>query len=112
MIRLAVSMFVLLGAVQVPARAACNFPTPISVPDGSTATDEQMVAGKKAVTDYIAEIEAYQACLQNEQQALGDALTDEQKAMQLKRYNASVDAMHDIADRFNEQLKAFKAKKK
>lgn len=112
MTRLAISLLLVLGAVQVPGYAACNFPAATTVPDGSTATDEQMIAGQKAVKDYIAEIEAYQACLEKEQQALGDAVTDEQKAMHLKRYNASVDAMQDIANRFNEQLRAYKAKRK
>ena len=112
MTRFAISLLVVLGAAQVPAHGACTFPTATSVPDGSTATDEQMIAGQKAVKDYIAAIEAYQGCLEKEQQAFGDAITDEQKEMQVKRYNASVDAMHDIANRFNEQLPAFKAMKK
>lgn len=112
MTKVALALLALLGLAQLPAQAACNYPADVSVPDGKSATEEEIIAGQKVVKDYMAEMESYQDCLDQEQKALGDAVTAEQKAMHVKRYNAAVDAMESVANRFNEQLRAFKAKKK
>lgn len=112
MTKVALALFALLGLAQLPAQAACNYPADVSIPDGKTATEEQMIGGQKVVKDYMAAMEAYQDCLDQEEKALGAAVTDEQKAMRVKRYNAAVDTMESVANRFNEQLHAYKAKKK
>ncbi len=47
------------------AYAACTYPTPPdSLPDGATATREQMLEGKKKVTEFDQAIGAYTTCLQ------------------------------------------------
>lgn len=94
------------------AQAACIYPAEIKLPSGKTATEEQMAAGQKAVKEYLGALEAYQACIDDEQKALGEAVTDEQKAVHVKRYNAAVDAMNAIAARYNDEVRHFKAQKK
>lgn len=98
-----------LAAVPV-AQAACTYPEEIKIPDGATATKEQMVAGQQAVKDFIAAIDAYEVCLDEEEKALGDAVTEEQRQVHAKRHNAAEDAKLEVADRFNQQVRAFKAK--
>jgi hypothetical protein len=107
-----------------PAYAACTYPTaPDAIPDGNTATLEQMVAAQKAVKQFDQEIGAYTACLKLESdtalaqvdQSQDDAKKkDEQKKelerMQVQKHNAAVEADEALAARFNEQLKVFKAK--
>jgi hypothetical protein len=100
---------VLLAATAAPAGAACTYPDEITIPDGATATKDEMVAGQKAVKDYMAAVEAYLACLDEEDKKLGEAATEEQKSLHVKRHNSAVDAMNEIAARFNEQVRAFKA---
>lgn len=108
---LAATLAVTIG-MPAFAQAACNYPAEITLPGGKTATEEQMAAGQKAVKEYLGALEAYQVCLDDEEKALGEAVTDEQKAVHVKRYNAAVDAMNAIAARYNEEVRNFKARKK
>ena len=99
------------------ALAACPYPTaPAAMPDGNTAGKEEMMAGKAAVKQFNTDVEAYNACLDTElQAALADAsLTEEQRknltAMSNAKHDAAVDELTAIAAKFNDQVKAYKAK--
>jgi hypothetical protein len=103
------------------AHAECVYPkTPSSTPDGRTATEQEMVAGMKAIKAYNEEVTAYLSCLEMEMntriQAAGtDAPADqiEQiKAIHTKRHNAAVEELESTAARFNEQVKAYKGREK
>jgi hypothetical protein len=101
------------------AYADCPYPqAPTKLPDGATAKLEEMVAGQKAVGDYQKAINDYTACIDKE---LDDAIAkggdklkpDDKKKMQqveAQKHNAAVDQLQAVADRFNEQVKIFKAK--
>ena len=94
------------------AGAACNYPAEVSVPNGKTASEQQLAEASKTINGYMEAMRAYQDCIDKEEAELGDSATPEQKAMHVKKYNASVDAMQTLAARFNEELRAFKARKK
>lgn len=101
------------------AAAACIYPRPPeSVPDGRTATYDQMVEGQTAVKSFDADVTAYTACLQMERDSLlanpelDEARRIEIAAMYVKKNNAAVDEVQSVADRFNEQLRAFKDRSK
>ncbi|MCC7328637.1 MAG: hypothetical protein IT484_00610 [Gammaproteobacteria bacterium] len=106
---------VLLGALAAamlqPAGAACEYPGEISIPGGASATEAQMQAANQAVRQYMAAVESYLACLDEEEKALGASVTDEQKKVHIQRHNAAVDALNAVAARYNEQVQAFKKKK-
>lgn len=99
------------GAFQA-AQAACNYPPEAKVPDGATATEEQMKEANQAVKEYMAAVESYLACLDEEEKALGDAVTEEQKSLHTSRHNAAVDALNAVASRYNEQVQLFKKQAK
>jgi hypothetical protein len=110
---------VLMGAGM--ANAECVYPkAPSGMPDGNTASEQEMLDGMKAVKAYNAEVSAYLSCLDMEMQARIDAAGTEApadqiaqiKAIQAKRHNAAVEELEAHAARFNEQVKAFKAKSK
>jgi hypothetical protein len=110
---------VLMGAGM--ANAECVYPkSPSGMPDGNTASEQEMLDGMKAVKAYNAEVSAYLSCLDMEMQARIDAAGTEApadqiaqiKAIQAKRHNAAVEELEAHAARFNEQVKAFKAKTK
>jgi hypothetical protein len=90
------------------------------MPNGRTATREDMLAAQKKVKAYQAEMSTYLTCIKEEHDADlakgGTAMTDDQKQALTKRYvaknDAAVDAEKDVADRFNAQLTAFRAKDK
>jgi hypothetical protein len=108
-----------LALSAAPAYAACTYPkAPESLPDGATATLEQMVAAQKAVKLFDQEITAYTNCIKLEHDETlskdGEKLSEEQKAemsrVQVQKHNAAVEEDEALAARFNEQVKAFKAK--
>ena len=94
-----------------PDGAACEYPGEISIPGGASATEAQMQAANQAVRQYMAAVESYLACLDEEEKALGASVTDEQKKVHIQRHNAAVDALNAVAARYNEQVQAFKKKK-
>ena len=116
------ALYSLAAAVALfsgPAYAACTYPkAPESLPDGATATLEQMVAAQKAVKQFDQEITAYTSCIKLEHDATltkeGEKMTPEQKAemsrVQVQKHNAAVEEDEALAARFNDQVKAFKAK--
>mgnify|MGYP005811839049 CR=1 FL=1 len=108
-----VALSILLAGMVSTAHAACEYPSEVQIPDGKSATQAEISAASAAVKKYLADMEAYTACLDSEAAALpADLKTPEAKALHIKRYNAAVDAMEGAASRFNEELRAFKAASK
>ena len=101
------------------AYAECPYPAaPDKLPDGASATMEDMLAGQKTVKAYQKAIDDYVACIDKElEQAIakgGDKLKPQQKAdmqhVEAQKHNAAIDQEQSVADRFNEQVKLFKAR--
>ena len=108
-----------LAALAGPVYADCSYPPPpAKIPDGNTATMQEMLDGKNAVTQYNKDINAYVACIKLEHETAvttaGDKLTPQQKAdmekIEVQKNNAAVDQLQSVADRFNEQIRIYKAK--
>jgi hypothetical protein len=117
MTRLIFAILALMAAGS--AHATCIYPrAPERVPDGKTATYEEMVAAQKEVQRFNEDITAYNACLDLEMNALiqsgsyDENRLNELRAMQAKKNNAAVDEVQSVADQFNEQLRIFKARDK
>jgi len=110
------------ATVLAPAAYAdCTYPqAPSQLPDGSTATLAEMLAAQKVVNSYNEEMTAYLSCIKLERDCrvaqAGDKLTKQQKqemeAIEIQKNNAAVDQLHSVADRFNAQVKIFKARDK
>ena len=106
------------GLAAAQAHAACNYPVaPGKFPDGNVAAKEEMITAKNQVVQYNKDMETYLTCLQSELDAklAADAkATPEQKAelsrVHDEKHNAAVQELQSVADRFNEQLRAWKAK--
>ena len=101
------------------ASAECPYPAaPANLPDGRTATMEEMVAGQKSVKEYDAAIKTYVDCIDKElDQSIakaGDQLKPQQKSdmqkVEAQKHNAAIDQLQSVVDRFNEQIKIYKAK--
>lgn len=112
------SCLLVLAAMTSPAWADCSYPkAPARMPDGNSATRDEMVATQKLVKQYQTDMTTYLDCIKAEHQtALGKdaSMSDDQKQSLTARYtqknDAAVDEAHDVANRFNEQLRVFKAK--
>jgi hypothetical protein len=95
------------------AHADCAFPkAPASIPDGKTATKEEMVAGMSAFKAYNDEVAEFGKCLDQEtkDKAAGTGQLMQLKTMQTKKLNAAIDELGAKAKVFNEQVRIFKAR--
>jgi hypothetical protein len=79
------------------------------MPDGATATREQMLAAQAQVRAYQAAMNEFVACIDSEDEAAGEQAPGEFKSLMADRHNAAVDEMQGVAAAFNEQLRAFRA---
>jgi hypothetical protein len=116
------SLFALTATAALAAGAAyadCPYPAaPDKLPDGASATLQDMLAGQKAVADYNKAVNDYVACIDKEVDdaitKAGDKIKPEQKAdmqrVETQKHNAAIDQLQKVADRFNEQVKVFKTK--
>lgn len=103
-----------------PIHAACPYPkAPDKIPDGQSATLEEMLATQKLVKQFDTEIGTYQTCLEtehNEALAKESNLTDAQKAerqkMLTQKQNAAADDATAVAARFNDQVRIYREKSK
>jgi hypothetical protein len=100
------------------AHAACDYPVaPGKFPDGSMATKEEMLAAKGQVVKYNTDMDAYLGCIKGEYDAKVSALTKPSKEklaeiekVQVQKQDAALKEVTDVTERFNEQLRAWKAK--
>jgi hypothetical protein len=115
-------------AFGLPAAAAdCTYPhAPATMPDGATATLDEMKAAQKDYNRYNSDMTAYLDCIKADYDAsapktdnMSDAKKKEalqQRAEEEKRftskYDSAVDELRSVMDRFNEQIRAFNAKRK
>ncbi len=102
-----------------PIYADCTAPnTDVKIPDGATATKDEMMVARHAVNDVDAAFAAFADCLKNDRDAKiaagGDKMTDADKqkisAEYDSRQNAAVDKLQKLADQFNVEVRAYKAK--
>ena len=96
---------------------ACDYPERIKIPNGTTATKEDMLAGQKGVKKFVAEMEVYLACIVEDEKsarAVMEELSAEEEQqredMLNKKYNAGVDEMERTAAQFNVEVQAYRAK--
>ncbi len=98
-------------ALSLPAQATCTKPSPApTVPDGATATIDQMKAGNAGVKAYVSALAEFQSCLENEiANAPKDTKLDVKQGWR-DEANAAVDESQALAASFSAQIKIFKAR--
>jgi hypothetical protein len=110
----------LIAAVAATAaHADCTAPAnDVKIPDGNTATMDDMLAAKHAIQANNTAVETYTQCLKTEQDAKiaagGPDMKDEEKTKiateYMNRQNAEVEKLQKLADRFNLEVRNYKAK--
>lgn len=91
------------------AFGACENPSMVTVPDGATSTMDQLLAAQTDVKTYMAAMEEYLACLNDELEAAGEDAPAEFKSLMVTRHNSAVTEMEAVAAQFNQQVQAYKA---
>lgn len=101
---------VLLALVCVcgPRAFACENPPMVAIPEGASSTRDELLQAQEAVKAYLAAMQTYLICVQEEQTAAGENSPTEYKALMVKRQQTAVDEMETVAALFNEQIRAYR----
>jgi hypothetical protein len=101
----------LLFAHAAPAGADCeNPPRAPRMPQGATATEEEMRAGRETLQSYVKTLEAYQACMEKKIKDAPPDTKPEVKQQWQAMADSAVSAAQSIANVYSAQLRAFKSR--
>jgi len=101
-----VTAAILGGMVGLPAYANCSLPpAPNKIPDGTTATADEMLTAMETLKRYNNDVTNYTKCLEFEerQNRISSAERDQ-------RQNSAVDGLKVLANKFNDQVRVYKAR--
>lgn len=97
---------VICAAGLPAAYANCRLPpSPSKIPDGASASEQQMVTAMQTIEEYNHDVQTYLKCLQFEVRE--SELTPQ---TQMSLHNAAVTELKQIAGKFNQQVRVFKSK--
>lgn len=93
--------------ITTQAAAECIRPAVAEIPDGRSATFDQMLAAQTAVRTYLADMEQFLVCINDEIDAQPEDSPQEITTALIDRHNSAVSEMETVAARFNEQRAAY-----
>jgi hypothetical protein len=98
---------------------SCDYPARPFIPDGATASKEELLAAKNSVQVYLSAVDEYLQCVELEDQAASaarDDLTSEQQEELNQSLNRKFDAANEekemVGEQFNQQVRAYNAERK
>ena len=108
----------LLGAVSLgligPKAAAedCGFPPDVTpfIPDGLTASRDEMNLGTRAIRAYAGVVNTYLDCLDTGRDATFLNMNQEQQERWTQDYNAVVERLGEFEESINEEIRKFNAR--
>ena len=112
-IKTAIGCLLLIAA---PLSFACDYPERPSIPDGSTASKEELLAAKDSVTSFLAGVDEYLTCIENAEKDAVAALENPDPE-ELQRRDQMIQSKFDaaneekalIGEQFNQQVRAYNA---
>ena len=115
-IRNAVGCCILMAC---PVTYACDYPERPTIPDGSSASRDDLMLAKEDVNTYLAGVDVYLTCIETDEKAAVAALEDPDPA-ELKRrdevlekkFDAANDEKALVGEQFNLQVRAYNAARK
>jgi hypothetical protein len=98
---------------------ACEYPQRISVPDGATTSEQDLIVAQKEVKTFISAMEAYLECIVDEEKLARLAIEDlapeveqQREEMLNKKYNAAWEEEKRVEAEWNAAVQAYKARSK
>ncbi len=93
--------------LSLAAHADCVLPpAPSKIPDGNSASEQEMITAMQTLKEYNADVDTYLKCLEFETKQNRLSAGDQEKM-----HNSAVDTLQKVAAKFNEQVRTFKSKK-
>lgn len=113
---IAIGGLILLAA---PLTFACDYPERPSIPDGASATKDDMLAAKADVSAYITGVDEYLTCVETDEKAAvakmenpDAAELEKRDEMLSKKFDAANDEKALVGEEFNQQVRAYNAARK
>ena len=98
---------------------ACDYPERPGIPDGATASKEELLAAKDAIQQFMAEVDSYLKCIESEETAAASELDNpspeelqRREEMLNKKFDAANEEKALLGEQFNQQIRAYNAKLK
>ena len=108
-----------LALLAAPLALACDYPERPKIPDGSTASKDEMMAAKNDVSTFLAGVDDYLTCVESSEKDAVAAMEDPDPAelqrrdeMLSKKFNAANDEKALVGEEFNQQVRAYNAARK
>lgn len=116
----AATVFIALPAMGL----ACDYPERPTLPDGSTAPKEDMIAAQSAVKAFLGAVDEYLTCIEQEEEeaiaAMPDVDASDEEAVQkreeeikrrddllAKRFDAANEEKFLFGEKWNQQVRAY-----
>lgn len=115
-----IKFLIVLGVLSLPAISfACDYPERPKLPDGGTAAKEDMIAAQSAVKTFLAAVDEYLTCIEQEEaeaiKALGEEADEEARKRRdellSKRFDAANEEKFMFGEQWNQQVRAYNAAK-
>lgn len=90
----------------------CVLPQKPTIPDGSSVTEEELIAVQSVVKTYMVQGNNYLECIKKVEEGWGETATLEQQVLVITLHNGAVDDMEVVASFFNLAVRAYKEKNK
>ena len=95
--------------------AACDYPARPNIPDGATASKDEMLAASAAVKAYLAKVDEYLSCIEDVEKAAINSMAEKPDAKEIQRRNDMLNKRFDAANEekalvgelFNQQVRTF-----
>ena len=113
-IKLAIAATLFLGSSMA---LACDYPERPQMPDGSTASKDELLAAKDAVQGFVAAVDEYLTCVETEEKAAAEELSNpsseelqRRNDMLNKKFDAANEEKALVGEQFNQQIRAYNKK--
>lgn len=97
---------------------ACEYPERPTLPDGSTASKDEMIAAQSAVKAFLASVDEYLNCIEQEEKDAIAAMDDPDEEtikrrdeLLSKRFDAANEEKFLFGEKWNQQVRAYNAQK-
>ena len=102
-----VAPLAMLVAGTTLAQSACDRPQNVTIPDGASASLDDMIEAQSGVRDYLTAMEAYLECMNEVIDGADEETPPETVNDWINEYNEGVGEMETTAERFNEERVAY-----
>ena len=98
---------------------ACDYPNRPTIPDGATASKDELLAAKDAIQQYMADVDSYLQCIESEEKAAiaeldnpSPEVLQRRDDMLNKKFDAANEEKALLGEQFNQQIRVYNEKVK